>query len=155
TLDETEAAYAGADRSQAAGCGCGPGNWDSDRGHLQEAWCFDQHVLPLAESVRWDEDGCREAAPRPREGEQPTQEGGGGANPGQADPEGGHRGKILSPARKRQAVQHVCRLLDVSERRACQVLDQPRSTQRYVGENRPKERRLVKRLRELSRRYPR
>ena len=52
-------------------------------------------------------------------------------------------------------MRHVCRVLAVSERRACQVLGQPRSTHRYVGEDRPKEKRLVKRLRELSRQYPR
>lgn len=37
----------------------------------------------------------------------------------------------MSPARRRQAVAYVCRVLRVSERRVCRVLSQPRSTQRY------------------------
>ena len=37
----------------------------------------------------------------------------------------------MSPALRRRAVEHVCDTLDVSERRACLVLGQPRTTQRY------------------------
>ena len=37
----------------------------------------------------------------------------------------------MSPSRRRRAVEHVCRQSEVSERRACEVLGQPRSTQRY------------------------
>ena len=37
----------------------------------------------------------------------------------------------MSPARRRQAVDQVCRSLEVSERRACRVLGQARSSQRY------------------------
>ena len=48
-------------------------------------------------------------------------------------PKGGESGKLLSPARRRAAVEHVRRRLGVSERRACRVIAQPRSTQRYVG----------------------
>jgi len=62
----------------------------------------------------------------------------------------------LSPARRRAAVEHVRRHLGVSERRACEAIGQPRSTQRYVG--RPKaewERWLVERMVRLSRENPR
>jgi transposase InsO family protein len=38
---------------------------------------------------------------------------------------------VISPDRRRQAVEHVQSVLDVSERRVCRVLGQPRSTQRY------------------------
>ena len=48
-----------------------------------------------------------------------------------ADSAGGHKGKRLSPARRRQWAAHVCKALGVSERRACRVLSQPRSTQRH------------------------
>jgi putative transposase len=44
---------------------------------------------------------------------------GGGAGAGYPDPKGSHRGKLLRPARRRAAVRHVQRTLDVSERRAC------------------------------------
>jgi len=45
--------------------------------------------------------------------------------------------------------------LQVSERRACEVLDQPRGTQRYVTEVDEEERRLIARLHELVRERPR
>ncbi|MDQ3499203.1 MAG: IS3 family transposase [Actinomycetota bacterium] len=66
------------------------------------------------------------------------------------------RKKLLSPTRRRAAVGHVRRHLGVSERRACEAIGQPRSTQRYVG--RPKaewERWLVERMVGLSRENPR
>jgi len=46
-------------------------------------------------------------------------------------------------------------LKDVSERRACQVLAQPRSTQRYSVRERDDEKPLVQRMLELVRRHPR
>jgi len=39
---------------------------------------------------------------------------------------------VISPDRRRQAVEQVQDMLDVSERRACRVLEQSRSTQRYI-----------------------
>jgi putative transposase len=45
--------------------------------------------------------------------------------------------------------------LRVSERRACQVLDQPRSTQRYAPREDDEEQRLLKRMLELVRERPR
>jgi len=62
----------------------------------------------------------------------------------------------VSPARKRAAVEHVQTKLDVPQRRACRVTDQPRSTQRYEPK-RPddEEQRLVKRMHELVRAHPR
>ena len=38
---------------------------------------------------------------------------------------------MIAPDSKRQAVRQAVEALDVSERRACQVIGQPRSTQRY------------------------
>ena len=45
--------------------------------------------------------------------------------------------------------------LPVSERRACQVLGQPRGTQRYVTQEDEEEQRLIARLQELVREHPR
>lgn len=45
--------------------------------------------------------------------------------------------------------------LVVSERRACEVLEQPRSSQRYQPQPREGEAKLVKRMLELARRHPR
>ncbi len=39
-------------------------------------------------------------------------------------------GKLLSPSRRRACVEHVRQTLGISERRACRVLGQHRSTQR-------------------------
>ena len=45
--------------------------------------------------------------------------------------------------------------LVVSERRACEVVGQPRGTQRYTPREPDDERALVKRMRELSAAHPR
>lgn len=50
---------------------------------------------------------------------------------GQADPERGRGGQLLSPERRRRCVEHVPTKPPVSERVACGVMDQPRTTQRY------------------------
>jgi len=52
-------------------------------------------------------------------------------------------------------VEQVQTELDVSERRACQAVDQPRSTQRYEAAEAEDEKALVKRMKELSARHPR
>src|SRR5262249_43414482 len=75
--------------------------------------------------------------------------------PGQGDPAGGPPGKLVSPTRRRQAVERVTVALGVSERRACRALGQPRSTQRYVGAARERDRMLLLRLHELAREHPR
>jgi putative transposase len=61
----------------------------------------------------------------------------------------------VSPTRRRQAVTHVRTALEVSERRACKTLCQPRSTQRYVPQVDEEEARLVARILELVRENPR
>src|SRR5574337_1238454 len=57
--------------------------------------------------------------------------------------------------RRRAAVVQVQRLLGVAERRACRVLEQPRSSQRFVPRGPERDRALSDRLVALSRRYPR
>jgi putative transposase len=61
----------------------------------------------------------------------------------------------VSPARKREAVEHLQEKFDASERRACEVVDQPRSTQRYTGQPKDDEGKLVARMLELVRQRPR
>lgn len=62
---------------------------------------------------------------------------------------------MVSPARRREAVQHVRKDLNVSERRACKVFNQPRSTQRYQPREGDLDRLLVKEIYSLVRRHPR
>ena len=45
----------------------------------------------------------------------------------------GGLGKLLSPPRRREAVNHVCPRLGVSERRACRVMGHARSTHRHLA----------------------
>ncbi|MFL5813331.1 MAG: IS3 family transposase [Bdellovibrionia bacterium] len=64
-------------------------------------------------------------------------------------------GKVLSPARRRDAVQHVVKKLKVSERRACRTLNQYRSSQRYVARRPDDEKRLNERIVKLASEYGR
>jgi len=64
-------------------------------------------------------------------------------------------GKLVSPSRKREAVHKLASEFGASERRACRVLDQPRSSQRYQAKVRDDEAALVKRMLELARQHPR
>jgi len=61
----------------------------------------------------------------------------------------------VSPARRRRAVDAVCRELPVGERRACRVLGQPRATQRYEVRVADDEAALVERVVELASEYGR
>lgn len=65
------------------------------------------------------------------------------------------REALLSPARRRACIDRVRAELRVSERRACRVLKQHRSTQRKVPAGRTDEERLVADMIELTRQYGR
>ena len=62
---------------------------------------------------------------------------------------------MVSPTRRREAVEQVERSFDVSQRRACRVVGQPRATQRYKAKVKDDEPPLVNRMHELVRRHPR
>lgn len=61
----------------------------------------------------------------------------------------------MSPSLKRTAVDELEGSFEVSQRRACEVLDQPRSSQRYVALQRDDEASMVKAMLELARQHPR
>jgi len=64
----------------------------------------------------------------------------------------------VSPERRRRTVEKVRRRLgeeEVSERRACRALGQPRSTQRYRPKRPDMDRRLLSEMRGLAESYPR
>lgn len=65
------------------------------------------------------------------------------------------RAALLSPARRRACIDCVRAELNVSERRACRVLRQYRSTQRKVPQGRADEKLLVADMIELARQYGR
>jgi hypothetical protein len=62
---------------------------------------------------------------------------------------------VISPDRRRQAVEQVQAVMDVSERRVCRALGQPRSTQRYKKRIVEDEEILTGRMVELASEYGR
>jgi putative transposase len=62
---------------------------------------------------------------------------------------------MLSPARRRDAICYWQRRQEVSERRACRLLGQHCSTQRYRRVASDAEVRLVRRIEELAAAHPR
>ena len=94
--------------------------------------CDGGHVLPLALRVRRAEVRSGQAAEGAGDGERPVAPGRLGSHPGEADPQRGCLGKLVSPARRRACVDHVIAKYGVSERLACRVLGQHRSTQRKI-----------------------
>jgi putative transposase len=62
---------------------------------------------------------------------------------------------VVSPNQRRQAVRHLQETFGISQRRACRILGQPRSTQRRQPKPNEEETRLLARMRELVRRHPR
>jgi putative transposase len=61
----------------------------------------------------------------------------------------------VSPARRRRAVEHLQRVLGVSQRWACQLVGQHRATQRHQPAEPDRNRALREQLRQLSRAHPR
>ncbi|MHC4216729.1 MAG: IS3 family transposase [Planctomycetota bacterium] len=90
-----------------------------------------------------------------RERECPAQEAVGREGTRYRNSQGGRADKFLSPARRRQAVEHTSTKLRVSERRTCRVLEQPRSTQRYEPRLADDEVLLTERIIALAREYGR
>jgi putative transposase len=62
---------------------------------------------------------------------------------------------VLTAGQRRQAVHQLQETFGVSQRRACRVLGQPRSTQRQTPKTSEEEGRLVGRMLELVRQHPR
>ena len=69
--------------------------------------------------------------------------------------QGGALKKVISPDRRREAVEQVQCVLDVSERRACRVMRQPRGTQRYKKRPLDDEEQLRERIVYLASRFGR
>jgi hypothetical protein len=74
---------------------------------------------------------------------------------GQAGVEGHRLGKLLSRERRRCAVSHARQEHGISERRACQLVNQPRGTQRYEPTQRDDEDALTRAIVTLASQYGR
>ena len=77
-----------------------PGSVPGSRNHGAD-------LLPLAQGIRRAEGGPGQAAEGAGAGERQAEAAGGRAEPGQADPSGHRTGKLLSPERRRIAVEHA------------------------------------------------
>jgi heat-inducible transcriptional repressor len=77
------------------------------------------------------------------------------AGVGYLDAAGSDQGKILTPARRRDAVAHLVDKYKVSERRACRLIGAHRSTHRYVAAPADFELKLVARMTEIAADHPR
>src|SRR5829696_6742795 len=153
--DAAQEAQARGDRRQAAPGGR-PGLAGSERrrrGPLDRRDRGD--LLPLASGVRRPQGRPGQAPEAARDRERQAAPGGRRPDPGQAGPEGGRLGKLLSPARRRACIEHVRGKLRISERRACAALGQHRSTQRKLPRGRDDEERLTADIIALARRYGR
>ncbi|MEJ2048079.1 MAG: IS3 family transposase, partial [Dehalococcoidia bacterium] len=64
-------------------------------------------------------------------------------------------GKLLSPPKRRMLIENICKVLRVSQRRACKVLGQARTTQRRNPTPSPEEKRLTEDIVTLATRYGR
>src|ERR671916_396384 len=153
--DATQEAQARGDRRQAAPGGC-PGLARAERGRCRTLDRRDRgDLLSLAAGVWRSQDRPGQAPEAARDRERTAAPGGGRADLGQADPERGRLGKLLSPARRRACIEHVRSTLRLSERRVCRVLGQHRSTQRRIPQGRDDEARLTADIIDLARQYGR
>src|SRR5258708_38827456 len=68
--------------------------------------------------------------------------------------EGHQPKKLVSPAGRRRAVEHLEQAWRYTERDACRLVKQPRATQRYEARIDYEERRIRQRLHELAKKHP-
>lgn len=125
------------------------------RGGLQAIRHQRRDVLQLAQAIRTDEAGPRQATQVAAERERSAEEVGGESVAAQGGAPRGVTWKLLSPARKPKAVQQVQDKMELSERRACSVPEQPRMTQRYKPKQPDKDKALVAAMRRLAGKHPR
>src|SRR5919199_1873544 len=117
---------------------------------------YQRAYLPPLEKALWRDEFLGGQAPQGvGERECSPQEAACRKRVGHRSPKGGEPGKLLSLARRRQAVEHLQQRFEVSECRACRAVGQPRSSQRYVSTKVGKDAALVKRMVALSTENPR
>src|SRR5947207_13780242 len=140
---------------RAADCVCAAagGGGHADRRGLPQGRDQRGVVLQLAQKV-WRPDAVGdEAAEAAPGGEPAAEEAGGRSVARQGDAAGRHPPKNMRPARKRQLVDEVRSVWQVSIRRACQALPVDRSTYHYRCK-RTGQAILMKRIKEISKRSP-
>ena len=127
---ETQA-YAGAGCQEAEGGRQASRRGTGVAGGDQAVGGVRTNVLPVAQPVRRDEGRGREAIEGAGGGEREVEADRGRPGAGYPGAQGAVAGKLLSPARRRRAVAALQGRLGFSERRACRLAGQHRSTQRH------------------------
>src|ERR1700679_4131587 len=109
----------------------------------------------MAEGIRRPEVGSSKTTEGTGKGEREAQASGGGAIAGEASSQGYSGGKLLSPERRRCAVEHAREKHELSERHACRLVNQWRGTQRYLPIQRVDEDALTRAIITLASEYGR
>ena len=152
---QTQALYLRTNHLEIARSRSAAGTGENRPGSMSGAGDIRANLLPLAERVWGYEHQPSAKTKNSGKGKRQTKAFSRRAFPGQCDPEGGALKKVISPDRRRQAVEQVQQALDVSERRACRVLGQPRATQRYHKQIADDEEQLTQRIVALASEYGR
>ena len=132
--DKTDAdteVQAGADRNSAETDQGGSGEREVDAAGLQGGGDPYSDVLSVAEGIGRPGGGAGQTAGGVGEGEHPVETTGSRAVAGEAGVQGCGGGKLLSPERRRCAVDRAEMRYGMSERHPCRLLGQWRETQRY------------------------
>ena len=146
---------AGTDRNGAETDRGGHGEWEVDAAGLQGGWDSYSDVLSVAEGVWRSEGGAGQTAEGVGEGKHPVETTGSRAVAREAGVTGCSGGKLLSPERRRCAVERAEMRYGMSERHACRLLGQSRGTQRYEPMRRADEDRLTAAVVALASEYGR
>ena len=128
---------------------------ENGQGSVSAAGGTRTDLLPVAKGVWGDEHNPGEKAKGTGKRKHEIEETGSRPFIGQCDSQGGALKKVISPARRREAVRQVQEALEVSERRACRVIGQSRTTQRYNQRVPDDGERLTQRVVELAGEYGR
>ena len=156
--DKTDAnaeVQTGTDRNGAETDRGGHGEWEVDAAGLQGGWDSYSDVLSVAEGVWRSEGGAGQTAEGVGERKHPVETTGSRAVAGEAGVTGCSGGKLLSPERRRCAVERAEMRYGMSERHACRLLGQSRGTQRYEPMRRADEDRLTAAVVALASEYGR
>jgi len=128
---EKETTHTRTDSEEATRGQRGVGPWDEHRAGLPEVGDQRGDLPSMEQGIRRGENGNGETAQGAGKGEQQAQEAGGRVGLGHGHAQGDRQGKVVGPARRREAVEHLQQTFGAGQRRACRVVEQPRSTQRY------------------------
>src|SRR5258708_38102874 len=149
-MDEKEATHAAGDHCEAARGGGRPPPEGDDRSGLPEVGDQRADVSSLAASL-WRDEGAGDGADE-RVGKRKcaVEKDCGAASHGHRRAEGSQPKKLVSPAGRRRAVEHLREEGRYAERSACRLGKEPRATQRYEARIDYEERRMRKRLHERA-----